>query len=53
MSLSLVVFAGFYPAARHAVRYADTLTQALRGKLVLLHVNHASAYDPYAGIGES
>ena len=53
MALTLVVFAGFYPAARHTVRYADTLVQALRGKMLLLHVNHASAYDPYAGAGES
>ena len=50
MSLTLVVFAGFYPAARHTVRYANTLTQALRGKLVLLHVNRASLFDPYATV---
>ena len=50
MSLTLVVFAGFYEAARHTVEYANTLTQALRGKLVLLHVNRASLFDPYATV---
>jgi nucleotide-binding universal stress UspA family protein len=52
MSLTLVVFAGFYPAARHTVQYANTLTQALRGKLVLLHVNRASTFDCYATLPE-
>ncbi|WP_310394186.1 universal stress protein [Hymenobacter sp.] len=52
MSLTLVVFAGFYAAARHTVQYANTLTQALRGKLVLLHVNRASLFDPYATVPE-
>ena len=50
--ITLIVFAGFYPAARHAVRYADTLAQALRGKLVLLHVNQAALFDPYALMSE-
>ncbi|MBC7447561.1 MAG: universal stress protein [Hymenobacteraceae bacterium] len=53
MELTLVAFASFYAAGRHTARYADTLVQALGGQLVLLHVNHASAYDPYAGVGES
>ncbi len=53
MALTLVVFTGFYAPARHTVRYADTLTQAVGGKLVLLHVTGAAAYDPYEGVGES
>ncbi|GAA4009334.1 hypothetical protein GCM10022408_21770 [Hymenobacter fastidiosus] len=52
MSLTLVVFAGFYQAARHTVQYANTLAQALRGKLVLLHVNRASMFDPYTMVAE-
>ena len=52
MSLTLIVFAGFYQSARHTVQYANTLTQALRGKLVLLHVNRASMFDPYATVPE-
>ena len=52
MALTLVVFAGFYPAARHAERYADTLGQALAGKLVLLHVNRAALFDPYLLVGQ-
>ena len=46
MSLSLIVFAGFYPPARCAMQYADTLAQAVGGRLVLLHVNRASLFDP-------
>ena len=46
MSLSLIVFAGFYPPARYAIQYADTLAQAVEGRLVLLHVNRASLFDP-------
>lgn len=46
MSLSLIVFAGFYPPARCAIQYADTLAQAVAGRLVLLHVNRASLFDP-------
>ena len=53
MSLSLIVFGGFYEPARHAVHYADTLAQALGARLVLLHVNRASQFDPYALMGES
>ncbi len=52
MPLTLVVFAGFYEAARHAEHYADTLGQALHGRLVLLHVNRASLFDPYLIVGE-
>ncbi|MDJ0367790.1 universal stress protein [Hymenobacter sp. H14-R3] len=52
MPLTLVVFAGFYEAARHAEQYADTLGQALTGRLVLLHVNRASLFDPYLIVGE-
>jgi nucleotide-binding universal stress UspA family protein len=48
MALTLVVFAGFYAAPRHTVQYANTLAQALHGPLVLLHVNRASMFDPYA-----
>ena len=53
MSLTLLVFAGFYAPARHAVQYADELAQALRAHLVLLHVNRASQFDPYALVGEA
>jgi nucleotide-binding universal stress UspA family protein len=52
MPLTLLVFAGFYAAARHAVRYADTLAQAVGGKLVLLHVKRASLFDPYEVLSE-
>ncbi len=52
MPLTLVVFASFYPAGRHAVQYADALAQALHGPLVLLHVNRASLFDPYTFISE-
>jgi nucleotide-binding universal stress UspA family protein len=53
MSLNLVVFAGFYPTARHTVHYANNLAQALGGKLVLLHAKRASLFDPYALMAES
>lgn len=46
MALSLIVFAGFYPPARRAIQYADILAEALAGRLVLLHVNRASLFDP-------
>ncbi|SFP94598.1 universal stress protein [Hymenobacter arizonensis] len=46
MAISLIVFAGFYPPARRAVQYADLLAQAVGGRLVLLHVNRASLFDP-------
>ena len=46
MALSLIVFAGFYPPARRAIQYADMLAQAVVGRLVLLHVNRASLFDP-------
>ncbi len=46
MALSLIVFAGFYPPARRAIQYADVLAQAVDGRLVLLHVNRASLFDP-------
>ncbi|OGX86718.1 universal stress protein [Hymenobacter glacialis] len=46
MALSLIVFAGFYPPARRAIAYADHLAQAVSGRLVLLHVNRASLFDP-------
>lgn len=53
MPLTLVVFAGFYATPRHTVHYASTLAQALPGPLVLLHVNRASMFDPYALVSES
>lgn len=53
MALTLVVFAGFYATPRHTVQYADMLAQALHGPLVLLHVNRASMFDPYALVAES
>ncbi|TGE23885.1 universal stress protein [Hymenobacter aquaticus] len=51
-SLTIIAFAGFYEGARQAVRYADTLAQALQTSLVLLHVNRASMFDPYEMLGE-
>ena len=53
MSLNLVVFAGFYPTARHTVHYANNLAQALHGQLVLLHVKRAAMFDPYEVMAES
>jgi nucleotide-binding universal stress UspA family protein len=46
MALALIVFASFYPPARRAIEYADVLAQAVGGRLVLLHVNRASLFDP-------
>ncbi|MBD2721045.1 universal stress protein [Hymenobacter armeniacus] len=51
MPLTLIVLSGFYEPARHAIRYADTLAQAVHGQLVLLHVNRASLFDPYELVG--
>jgi nucleotide-binding universal stress UspA family protein len=53
MALTLVVFAGFYATPRHTVHYANTLAQALHSQLVLLHVNRASMFDPYALMAEN
>ncbi|WP_310397877.1 universal stress protein [Hymenobacter sp.] len=53
MSLSLIVFAGFYPPARCAIQYADTLAQAVDGRLVLLHVNRAALFDPNDRVAQS
>jgi len=53
MPLTLIVLTGFYPAARQALRYADELASALGGRLVVLHVNRASLYDPYVLMGEN
>ncbi|MBC8085311.1 MAG: hypothetical protein H7Z21_19105, partial [Hymenobacter sp.] len=47
MSLTLIVLAGFCPPAPRAIQYADTLAQAVDGKLVLLQVNRASLLDPH------
>jgi nucleotide-binding universal stress UspA family protein len=47
MSLTLIVFAGFYDPDRHAIAYADRLAQATGSQLVLLHVNRAAVLDPY------
>jgi nucleotide-binding universal stress UspA family protein len=46
MPLSIIVFAGFYPPARGAIQYADTLAEAVSGRLVLLHINRISLFDP-------
>ncbi|MCI1188632.1 universal stress protein [Hymenobacter sp. DH14] len=51
MALTLIVLSGFYEPARHAIRYAETLAQAVRGQLVLLHVNRAALFDPYELVG--
>ena len=53
MSLNLIVFAGFYPTARHTVHYANNLVQAWHGQLVLLHVKRAALFDPYELMGEN
>ncbi|MDQ2793824.1 MAG: universal stress protein, partial [Bacteroidota bacterium] len=37
---------------RHTVQYANTLAQTLQSPLVLLHVNRASMFDPYAPMAE-
>lgn len=52
MAINLIVFAGFYSPARHAVHFANTLAQSLHGQLVLLHVNRASEFDPYELMAE-
>jgi nucleotide-binding universal stress UspA family protein len=52
MALALIVFAGFYPPARRAIQYADILAQAVHGRLVLLHVNRASLFDPNDLVGQ-
>jgi nucleotide-binding universal stress UspA family protein len=46
MPLTLLVFAGFYPPARRAIQYADTLAEAVGGRLVLLHINRVALFDP-------
>jgi hypothetical protein len=53
MRFSLIVLANFYPAAQHAIQYADALASAQGGRIVLLHVNRASLYDPYVFAGKS
>ena len=53
MAINLIVFAGFYSPARHAVHFANTLAQSLHGQLVLLHVNRASEFDPYELMAEA
>jgi hypothetical protein len=46
-SLTLIVLAGFYEQARHAITYINMLAHTMGGQLVLLHVNRAGAFDPY------
>ena len=53
MSPTFIVLTSFYPAAQQALHYADTLASALGGRLVLLHINRASLYDPYVFVGEN
>ena len=53
MSPTFIVLTSFYPAAQQALHYADSLASALGGRLVLLHVNRASLYDPYVFVGEN
>ncbi|MGY2132501.1 universal stress protein [Hymenobacter sp. HD11105] len=50
---SFIVLTTFYPAAQRALHYADNLGSTLGGRLVLLHVNRASLYDPYMFAGEA
>jgi nucleotide-binding universal stress UspA family protein len=52
MPLTFIVFAGFYPEARHAVAYADALACAVGGRLVVLHINRVSSFDPYDLLAE-
>ncbi|WP_400191604.1 universal stress protein [Hymenobacter sp. B81] len=52
MPLSLIVLTSFYPAGQQALQYADALADCLGGRLVLLHVNRASLFDPYLFAGE-
>ena len=53
MSPTFIVITSFYPAAQQALHYADALASAPGGRLVLLHVNRASLYDPYVFVGEN
>jgi len=53
MSFSLIVLTSFYEAAHQAVPYADALASTLGGRLVLLHVNRVSAFDPYVFVDEA
>lgn len=53
MNFTLIVLSGFYPAAQHALQYADALASSLGGQLVLLHVNRTSLFDPYVFAGEA
>jgi nucleotide-binding universal stress UspA family protein len=52
MDFSLIVLSSFYPAAQRALQYADSLASCLGGRLVLLHVNRTSVFDPYVFAGE-
>ncbi|MBF9237758.1 universal stress protein [Hymenobacter sp. BT683] len=52
MKLSLIVMTSFYPAAQHAVHYADTLARTFGGQVVLLHANRVALFDPYIFAGE-
>ena len=52
MKLSLIVLASFYPAAQQAVEYADALSCAVDGRLVLLHANRVAIFDQYVFAGE-
>lgn len=52
MNFTFVVLTTFYPAAQRAMHYAEVLACVLGSRLVLLHVNRASLYDPYMFAGE-
>ncbi|KUG08485.1 universal stress protein [Solirubrum puertoriconensis] len=53
MGPTFIVITNFYPAARTALQYADALASSQGGRLVLLHINRASLYDPYVFAGEA
>jgi len=51
MSPTLIVLTSFYPAAQQAVRYADAVASAIGSRVVLLHVDRVSLFDPYTFAG--
>ncbi|GAB3847215.1 hypothetical protein GCM10028822_08280 [Hymenobacter terrigena] len=51
--LSFIVLTSFYPEAQRAVLYADELAGGVGGRLLLLHANRISFFDPYIFTGES
>ena len=52
-ALTLLVLTSFFAESRRALRFAAELAAHLHGRVVLLHVNRASLYDPYVFVGEN